>query len=67
RNIRDFYLPCHDPHHGQAISINFDPSKLFKHPLRSIPYSIRQPKSKYFVLGWQLKGGDRLPFFLVKY
>ena len=33
-NIRDVYLPCHDQDHGEAISIKFDPSKLFKHPLR---------------------------------
>ena len=31
-NIGDVYLPCHDPDHGEAISIKFDPSKLFKHP-----------------------------------
>jgi len=27
------YLPCHDSAHGEAISIKFDPSKLFKRPL----------------------------------
>ena len=32
-NIRDVYLPCHDQDHGEAISIKFDPSQLFKQPL----------------------------------
>lgn len=35
RNSRDFYLPCHDPHYGQAIGMKFDLSQLFKHPLRT--------------------------------
>ena len=35
RNIRDVYLPCHDPDHGEAICIKFYSSKLFKHPLRT--------------------------------
>jgi len=32
-NSRDFYLPCHDPHYGQAIGMVT--SQLFKHPLRT--------------------------------
>ncbi|MEH2219061.1 MAG: hypothetical protein V7K72_18465, partial [Nostoc sp.] len=34
-NIGNVYLPCHDPDRGEAISIKFDLSKLFKQPLKS--------------------------------
>ena len=33
-NLRDIYLPGYDPYHGEAIGIDFDPSELFKHPLK---------------------------------
>ncbi|MEH2300154.1 MAG: serine/threonine-protein kinase, partial [Nostoc sp.] len=32
--LRDVYLSCHDPYHGQEIGINFHPLKLFKQPLK---------------------------------
>ena len=33
---RDIYLLGDDPYDGEAVGINFDPSKLFKHPLSEI-------------------------------
>ncbi len=40
RILVTFILPCHDPDHGEAISIKFYPSKLLKHPLRHEPLNI---------------------------
>ncbi|MFM6077523.1 MAG: hypothetical protein ACKPCI_03225, partial [Dolichospermum sp.] len=55
-NIRDFYLPCHDPDHGEAISIKFYPSKLFKHPLKEQERFLKeQEQIKYQTLLSQLK------------
>jgi hypothetical protein len=33
--IGGLYLPRHDPHHGQAVGVIFDPVGLFKHALRT--------------------------------
>jgi hypothetical protein len=33
--LDDIYLPYHDPYYGEAISITFDFSELFKHPLKA--------------------------------
>jgi hypothetical protein len=35
-NRRNLDLPCHEPNYGEAISIKFDPSKLFKHLLSKL-------------------------------
>ena len=37
---RDIYLLGDDPYDGEAVGINFAPSKLFKHPP---PHGQRQP------------------------